>query len=160
MLPWKVLYIQSLYENKVTNQLEHLNIECYLPKIEIKRQWSDRIKKISVPAFPGYVFVRPNEKQRNQVFHAKGVSQYVRIENRDATIREEEMELQGAVGTVAPFLSPQLEDRFRNAAGDRFRRAVGPVHENNNGDTLFRDPQDEISKPHGRAGMRESRQSP
>lgn len=91
MLPWKVLFTQTLYENKVADQLARLDIEYYLPKLKIQKQWSDRMKQQMVPAFPGYVFVKLDEKRRNEVFQAKGVLHYVRIENRDARIGEEEM---------------------------------------------------------------------
>lgn len=90
---WRVLYIQSRYEFKVEQQLEKLGIRHYLPKIEVKRAWSDRIKKMKVPAFPSYLFVCNEAKDRNAVFQAKGVMHYVKHENRDAVLDEEEMNL-------------------------------------------------------------------
>ncbi len=100
MTSWKVICTQSRYEFKVEEQLERLGIVNYLPKIKLLRQWSDRKKIIIAPAFPGYIFVNNDENLRNQVFSAKGVLQYVRIENRDAIIREKEMQLIHLVETA------------------------------------------------------------
>lgn len=93
MLNWKVLYVQGKYEFKVEKQLQKLGIEHYLPKLEVERVWSDRIKKLKVPAFPCYLFVNIDEKDRNMVFHAKGVLHYVKHNQQDATIKEDELRL-------------------------------------------------------------------
>ena len=93
MPSWKVLYIQGRYEFKVEQQLARLGIEHYLPKVQVMRQWSDRMKKLTVPAFPSYLFVCNEDKDRQAVFQAKGGLHYVRHENQDAIIREEELDL-------------------------------------------------------------------
>ncbi len=91
MPSWRVLYVQSRYEFKIAQQFERLGIVHYLPKLEVYRKWSDRIKKLQVPAFPSYLFVRNEYKDRNVVFQASGVLHYLRQDNRDATLREEEI---------------------------------------------------------------------
>lgn len=90
---WRVLYIQSRYEFKVEQQMEKLGIRHFLPKINVKRVWSDRIKNIKIPAFPSYIFVYNEDKDRNAVFQVKGVKHYVRHDNRDAVLDEEEIKL-------------------------------------------------------------------
>ncbi len=100
MPSWRVLYVQSRYEFKVEQQLERLGIIHYLPKLQIRCQWSDRIKKLLVPAFPSYLFVHNDEKDRNEVFRARGVMHYLRQDNKDATLRTEEMELLQKSGTM------------------------------------------------------------
>lgn len=102
MKPWKVLRLQSRYEFFVERQLVCLGIEHYLPKLEERRKWSDRIKKQLVPAFPNYIFVSSEEKRRNDVFLVRGVLSYVRFEQRDAVIREEEMEM---IRRLEPYCS-------------------------------------------------------
>ena len=93
MPSWKVLYVQGRCEFKVEQQLARLGIEHYLPKVQVMRKWSDRMKKLTVPAFPSYLFVCNEDKERHAVFQAKGVLHYVRRENRDAILREEELAL-------------------------------------------------------------------
>lgn len=55
---WYAIYTQSRHEQKVYKHLIKKEIETFLPLIE---QWSrrkDRRKRISLPLFPGYLFVR------------------------------------------------------------------------------------------------------
>ncbi len=55
---WFALYVQVNHEKEVAQRLLHKPVESYLPLLE---QWSkrrDRRKKIQVPLFPGYIFVR------------------------------------------------------------------------------------------------------
>ncbi len=72
MAPWRIIYTQNRFEFKVEDQLSQLDIEHYLPKIKVLRKWSDRYKWVHVPAFPSYIFVKPEESRRNEVFYARG----------------------------------------------------------------------------------------
>lgn len=42
---WYALYVRSRAEKKVSQELEHIGIEVFLPLITRVRQWSDRKKK-------------------------------------------------------------------------------------------------------------------
>jgi transcription antitermination factor NusG len=92
-MPWKALYVNSRAEKKIALLLNEQNIEAYVPLKTELRQWSDRKKKVSVPLINGYVFVKPNAKQREDVFKTDGVIQYVRYNGGDAIIRDEEIEI-------------------------------------------------------------------
>jgi transcription antitermination factor NusG len=93
MLKWKVLHVKYGHEIKVEQQLGRFGIVNYLPKIKIIRQWSDRKKVIITPAFPGYIFINSDNTLRNKVFYAKGVLKYVRSDNKDATLENDEIEM-------------------------------------------------------------------
>ena len=93
MKTWKVLRIRSQHEFCVQKQLHHLGIEHFLPTLTAHRRWSDRIKKVLLPAFPNYLFVHSEPKQRDEVFHCKGVLSYLRFENRDATLCDDEIQM-------------------------------------------------------------------
>lgn len=90
-MPWKALYVASRSEKKVAQRLTELGIEAYLPLKSEMKQWSDRKKMVISPLINGYVFVKLNEQQRELVFKAHGVIQYVRFNGGDAIIREEEI---------------------------------------------------------------------
>ncbi len=90
-MTWKVLYVASRSEKKVDQRLKELGIESYIPLKREKRKWSDRMKWVSVPMISGYVFVKVNEKNRDQVFRAAGVLNFVRYNGKDAVVREEEI---------------------------------------------------------------------
>jgi transcription antitermination factor NusG len=55
------------------------------------RQWSDRIKEIEVPLFPGYIFCRMNPHNRRPVVMTPGVIQVVGIGKTPTPVDEEEI---------------------------------------------------------------------
>lgn len=57
---WYILRTMPQHEKKVAVYLCKKRIEHYLPLVKRKRQWSDRIKVIDFPLFPGYLFVKIN----------------------------------------------------------------------------------------------------
>jgi transcription antitermination factor NusG len=92
MFPWKVIYVQSRAEKKVCERLNQKGVEAYVPLKKETKQWSDRKKLVASPLISGYVFVKPNPKQRDLVLQDSSVLQYVRYNGSDAIIRENEME--------------------------------------------------------------------
>lgn len=85
------IYVKSRNEKKVADRLSLNGIEVYLPIQEVKRQWSDRIKKVKVPVIPSYVFVRVDEKERLTVLQDYGVMNFVFWLGKPAIIRDEEI---------------------------------------------------------------------
>lgn len=73
---WYVIYTKPKWEKKVAEQLADAGIECYCPLITQVRQWSDRKKKVVVPLFNSYVFVRLEDCDRNLVFQSPGAVRY------------------------------------------------------------------------------------
>lgn len=57
-LPWYALRIRSNQEKVVSSILETKGFERYLPLYRAKRRWSDRVKELELPLFPGYLFCR------------------------------------------------------------------------------------------------------
>jgi transcriptional antiterminator NusG len=57
-LNWYAVYIQSRHEQKVYGRLLKKSIETFLPLIERWSRRRDRRKRINLPLFPGYLFVR------------------------------------------------------------------------------------------------------
>jgi transcription antitermination factor NusG len=78
---WYVLYLRSRYEKRVHGELMKRGIESFLPTVMEMRQWSDRKKKVEMPLFPGYDFVRINLKERLRVLEVDGVVKFVSIGN-------------------------------------------------------------------------------
>jgi len=88
---WFVLYVKPKQELKVAQQLANINVEAYAPYKKEIRQWSDRKKKIDVPLFTSYVFVKLLEKERSLVFDVPGVVRYLFWLGKPAIAREEEI---------------------------------------------------------------------
>jgi transcription antitermination factor NusG len=74
--PWYALSVRSRYERIVVTFLSHQGYEWFLPFYKSRRCWSDRIKEIEVPLFPGYLFCRFDIHNRLPVLRIPGV-QYV-----------------------------------------------------------------------------------
>jgi transcription antitermination factor NusG len=88
---WYVLYTKPKWEKKVAEQLQAIGIECYCPLVTKERQWSDRKKKVEVPLFNSYVFVRLEEADRALVFQSPGAVRYLFWLQKPAVVREDEI---------------------------------------------------------------------
>lgn len=88
---WYVVYTKPKWEKKVAEQLTQRGVECYCPLIIQVRQWSDRKKKVEVPLFNSYIFVRLAEVDRNLVFESTGVVRYLFWLGKPAVVRDEEI---------------------------------------------------------------------
>jgi transcription termination/antitermination protein NusG len=55
---WYALYVHVNHEWEVLKRLEQKSIESFLPAMECWSKRKDRRKRICLPLFPGYVFVR------------------------------------------------------------------------------------------------------
>ncbi|MFN4764629.1 UpxY family transcription antiterminator [Gillisia sp. Q332] len=92
-MQWYVLYTKSRTEIKTAGRLKNLGIEVYCPVITEVRQWSDRKKKVTVPLFKSYVFVRMEAKNRNLVFEVPGVVSYLFWLGERAVVKDEEIKV-------------------------------------------------------------------
>ncbi len=90
-MQWYVLYTKSRTEIKTAGRLNDLGFEVYCPVITELHQWSDRKKKVIVPLFKSYVFVRTEEKNSNLVFDAPGVVSYLFWLGDRAVVKDEEI---------------------------------------------------------------------
>ena len=55
---WWALYTRHQHEKAVAEMLSAKDLEVFLPLYESRRRWKDRCKTLSLPLFPGYLFVR------------------------------------------------------------------------------------------------------
>ena len=92
MKNWNAIYVASRQEKKVDEALKQKGIESYLPLVKTLRQWSDRKKMVEFPLLPGYVFVRPDENEKNNVLQIRGVVNYVRHNGQIGVVYENEIE--------------------------------------------------------------------
>jgi transcription antitermination factor NusG len=58
MGPWFAIQVMPRHEKSVDRILEHKGCDHFLPTYRVSRKWSDRIKTVVEPLFPGYVFCR------------------------------------------------------------------------------------------------------
>ncbi len=82
---WYILRTQGQYEKKVAVYLNKLHIKHYLPLINKKRIWSDRIKFIDFPLFPGYIFIYFHwDSKYSQIIRHSGAVSFIQKENKPA----------------------------------------------------------------------------
>jgi len=74
---WYALHVRSRFEKQVQTHLEDKGYEVFYPTYTSARQWSDRVKSLSLPLFPGYVFCRFNVNARLPILITPGVNQVV-----------------------------------------------------------------------------------
>lgn len=89
---WYAIYVRSRHEKCVHSELQNKGIESSLPMATQIRQWSDRKKKIEVPLFRGYVFVKIDIVQEKlPVIQTDGVVKFVTFCNKSVVIPEQQM---------------------------------------------------------------------
>jgi len=70
---WWALYTRHQHEKTVAEMLSAKGFEVFLPQYESIRRWKDRSKKLTLPLFPCYLFVRGGLNRRLQVVTTPGV---------------------------------------------------------------------------------------
>jgi len=70
---WFALHVQSRSEKKVAASLRAKGFEEFLPLYRSRNRWSDRVKDVDLPLFPGYVFCRLQPSSRLPVLTTPGV---------------------------------------------------------------------------------------
>jgi transcription antitermination factor NusG len=91
--------------------------ECFLPVYKSERRWSDRVKEIEQPLFPGYLFCRFDLHNRGSVLMASGVQQIVGVGRTPLPVEEVEIEsIRQALASglpSQPWLYLQVGQRVR-----------------------------------------------
>ncbi len=72
-LPWFALNVKCRHEKVVASFLENRGHEWFLPVYKSRRCWSDRVKELDMPLFPGYLFCRFDMLNRLPVLMIPGV---------------------------------------------------------------------------------------
>lgn len=119
--PWFALQVRSRKEDWVASQLAGQGFECFLPKYKTIRRWSDRMKELEQPLFPGYLFCRFDYQNRRPLVMTPGVVQVIGIGRTPMPIEEREIEaIQLAISSGLPSQPwPYLE------VGERVRVNYG-----------------------------------
>lgn len=70
---WFALRVKPRHEKATAWALHNKGYEEFLPQYRSRRRWSDRIKELDIPLFPGYVFCRFDPEDRLPVLTTPGV---------------------------------------------------------------------------------------
>lgn len=118
---WWAVYTRHQHEKTVVEHLSRKGLETFLPLYDAVRQWKDRKKRLSLPLFPCYAFVRCSPERCVQVLGTPGVRSTVSIAGRPVPIPESEIDVirravESSLG-VEPHPFVRLGDGIRVKSG-------------------------------------------
>jgi transcription antitermination factor NusG len=119
---WYALHVKPRFEKLVTSQLEEKGYETLLPAYNSRRKWTDRVKQLSLPLFPGYTFCRFNVHARLPILVTPGVMTILGIGRNPVPVDESEIEairqvmISGATAEPWPYVAAGTKVRVESGA--------------------------------------------
>lgn len=89
---WFAVQVRPGHERVVAATLRHKGYQEFLPLGRVRRRWSDRIKQLEVPLFPGYLFCRFKLLVGGPVITTPGVIRIVGAGRNPVAVSDEEIE--------------------------------------------------------------------
>lgn len=89
---WYAAHTRHQHEKMVARILSNKGFEVFLPLYTETRQWRDRVKKVDLPLFSCYVFLRGDLEHRLPIVTTPGVHGLVTSAGKLAQIPEEEIQ--------------------------------------------------------------------
>jgi transcription antitermination factor NusG len=123
--PWYALQVRTRHEVGVADNLGGKGYERFLPMHKSRKRWSDRVKIVDAPLFPGYLFCRLNPQDRLPILKTPGVIQIVGYSGVPVPVDELEI---NAIQTLVASGVPNEPWPFL-AVGDRVRIESGPLRD-------------------------------
>src|SRR5271163_1407321 len=120
---WYALQVRTRYERVVAEYLSGLGYEWFLPLCRDRKRWSDRVKQVELPLFPGYLFCRFDAQYRLPILKTPGVVQIVGYNRQPVPVDEAEI---AAIQTLVFSGVPNQPCSFVEI-GDRVKIGSGPL---------------------------------
>jgi transcription antitermination factor NusG len=120
---WYAVYTRHQHEKTVARILTVKGFETFLPLYQVARRWQDRVKLLSLPLFPCYVFLKAGLERRLDVVTVPGIHAFVLSAGRPASVSAVEIDAirrgleSGAYVEPHPFVK----------SGDWVRVKSGPL---------------------------------
>jgi len=90
--PWHALSLRHQHEAIAARYLFLCGHNVFLPLYSAVHQWRDRNKRLSLPLFPGYLFIQGGLDWKTQILNAPGVSRIIGWSGRPAVIPGEQID--------------------------------------------------------------------
>ncbi len=121
--PWYAVHVQARYEQAVASSLRNRGYRDFLPVYSCMRRWSDRVKKMELPLFPGYLFCRLDVNYRLPILTTPGVISIVGVGKLPHPVEEDEINALQIVAGSGLLLEPWPFLK----TGERVRIDDGPL---------------------------------
>jgi transcription antitermination factor NusG len=89
---WFAVRAKTTHEKRVAALFERKGYEWFLPQYQARRRWSDRVKQVELPLFPGYVFCRFVSEERIAILTTPSVLGIAGIGKDPLPVDESEIE--------------------------------------------------------------------
>ena len=125
-MAWYAIQTMPRHERKIAADLRRKGLHTFLPLFPSPRKWSDRVRILDIPLFPGYVFLQmsPTPETRRVVLRSNGVTSFVGVRGVGVPIPETQIAAirsileQKLPFTVHPFLNIGQRVRIRSGSLD------------------------------------------
>ena len=120
---WFAAYTRQKHEKKVQKHAEVQEIETFLPLYHTVHRWRNGVtKELTLPLFPGYIFVRFDFNKRVQVLRVPGILHLVGLGSNSTPLADAQIEqLKTLVSTKKVEPHPFIK------TGDRVQIKFGPL---------------------------------
>jgi transcription antitermination factor NusG len=124
---WYAVQTRARNEKVISERLQENGLMTFLPLVTEVRRWSDRKKRVELPLFSCYVFVKlvaSNHDERMRVYRTNGVFGIVSMRGEAISIPDEQIEALRTVVTeqipwsTHPFLRIGQRVRIRGGSLD------------------------------------------
>lgn len=119
--PWYALRVRNGSEPSVVEALQSRHFRAYCPTQKERRRYSDRMKLVDKPLFPGYVFCRFDVQKKLPIMSCPGVDYIVGFAGVPAAIPQSQMEGVRRMVEAGAIASASF------VPGDRVRVIGGPL---------------------------------
>lgn len=120
---WYALHVRPRAERMVAEMLREKGYEPFLPTHVSRRRWSDRVKELDMPLFPGYLFCRVTPSSAGPIVTTQGVLRIVGAPGAPLPVDDAEID---ALRTVVESRL-RLEPWPYLRVGQRVRIEAGPL---------------------------------
>lgn len=120
---WHALYTRYQHEKLVEQLLIEKGFETFLPLYNTSHRWKDRVRHLSLPLFPSYVFIRGGLERRLDIVTTTGVHTIVGDRERAGTVTQAEID---AIRQLVE-IKLRVEPHPFLKVGDRVRVKFGPL---------------------------------
>lgn len=120
---WWAIYTRHQHERVVADMLAAKGLEVFLPLYETVRRWKDRHKKLKLPLFPCYLFVRERSDGRLLTLATPGIHTILTRGDRLAVISASEIDAIQRALVDPSRIEPHPFLRY----GERVRVIRGPL---------------------------------